>query len=255
MTDDRTPTLAAGDHASAEELSALVDGELDERRAPAVLEHVAACSACTEARARLGEVRRLLRDLDAEVPAGGREAAVAVALEAARREATADEPAPIVAVATLRRRRGVRRRKVAGIAAAVILAAGVASGVGVALSSSNPPRTSATGSVPQARLGGAGEPPGGPVDVRTPAPGPVVAEISRGDVSSVQLLHLGHGQDGLVVTLRPGREAVVDAVRSGEVVTAGGRVLGAVHALGPLRIEVTGLSAAGAAELEADLGG
>lgn len=271
MNNDPTPPTPPGDgaHVPLEELSALADGELDEGRAGAVLGHLSGCRSCAETAAVLGDVRQLLLGLEADPPAGvgvdpppgvgsvppagAKQAAVAMALEAVR--PSSDSVPGAVVNLPVRRPGGGRWHKVAGIAAAVILAAGAASGVGYALSSSGGRSAgkAASSKAPSGALLA-------PLEVRRPVSSPhrlgaVEAMIARGDVKTVQLVQVGHGHDDLVVTLRAGRESIVDAIGSGGTVAVGASALGSVRALGPLRIEITGLNPGDAAELRNALGG
>jgi len=152
-------------HASAEELALLAEGELRRRKAAKVSAHVAGCTQCTQVRAELTEVRTVLK----AVPYPPLPAAVSVHIESALRievnhriaEAPATEAARGVLPARNRRQRagtGQRDWRLPGLsvpasrlvaaAGAVVLVGGGGYLVASNLNSGVPSSSSASGAAP-----------------------------------------------------------------------------------------------------------
>jgi hypothetical protein len=152
-------------HASAEELALLAEGELRRRKAAKVSAHVAGCTQCTQVRAELTEVRTVLR----AVPYPPLPAAVSVQIESAIRievnhriaEAPATEAARGVLPARSRRQRAgtvqrewrlpglsVPASRLVAAAGAVVLVGGGGYLVASNLNSGVPTSSSASGAAP-----------------------------------------------------------------------------------------------------------
>lgn len=128
MNDQQPPDASAMDdgHPSLEELSSLLDGELEAGRDEAVREHAQACACCSTSLASMSEAVSALRAAAAcklTVPQGAAAAAIARAIGTG--PASDDARA---AVTPPRSRR--HRFRVAGVAAALALLGGLASGLG-----------------------------------------------------------------------------------------------------------------------------
>jgi len=127
MSDDfRTSPAWSGDHCAPEDLSALLDGEVAGRAAAEIEAHLASCESCRFRREQLAEVRGLVAALVSPAPAGAAAAAVALAVDGSREGAAA--PGGVEAGGEVVRLRRRHRIRVAGIAAAILLAAGGVSG-------------------------------------------------------------------------------------------------------------------------------
>jgi hypothetical protein len=152
-------------HASAEELALLAEGELRRRKAAKVSAHVVGCTQCTQVRAELTEVRTVLR----AVPYPPLPAAVSVQIESALRievnhriaEAPATEAARGVLPPRSRRQRAgtvqrewrlpglsVPATRLVAAAGAVVLVAGGGYLVASNLNSGVPSSPSASGAAP-----------------------------------------------------------------------------------------------------------
>lgn len=152
-------------HASAEELALLAEGELRRRKAAKVSAHVAGCTQCTQVRAELIEVRTVLR----AVPYPPLPAAVSVQIESALRievnhriaETPATEAARGVLPARSRRQRAgtvqrdwrlpglsVPATRLVAAAGAVVLVGGGGYLVASNLNSGVPASSSASGAAP-----------------------------------------------------------------------------------------------------------
>ncbi|MDA8040371.1 MAG: zf-HC2 domain-containing protein [Actinomycetota bacterium] len=140
MNDQQPPDASAMDdgHPSLEELSSLLDGELEAGRDEAVREHAQACASCSTSLASMSEAVSALRAAacKATVPQGAAAAAIARALHSLEPDRP---PARVIgtgpasddaraAVTPPRTRR--HRFRVAGVAAALALLGGLASGLG-----------------------------------------------------------------------------------------------------------------------------
>jgi hypothetical protein len=252
MTNHTTPHPPA-EHPSPEELSALVDGELEPAGARQALEHVATCASCRDERLRFAEIRRLLSELETTAPAEAAADAVAAALSALER-------ARAVEAALDLRRRG-RRLRVAGIAAGLVLVAGVAGGIGVELvhtgSSSSATSALAPGRAQQALTTSLPAPT--VIDFRASAGagrfGPDLAELAPGDVARVRFATGPGGTSIATITLRPG-VSVSNGLRGRQSVVAvlSGQRLGVARTAAHGTIEITGLTKLGAARLRQGFG-
>jgi hypothetical protein len=152
-------------HASAEELALLAEGELRRRKAAKVSAHVAGCTECTQVRAELTEVRTVLR----AVPYPPLPAAVSVQIESALRievntriaQAPVTEAARGVLPARSRRQRAgavqrewrlpglsVPATRLVAAAGAVVLVGGGGYLVASDLNSGVPTSSSASGAAP-----------------------------------------------------------------------------------------------------------
>jgi anti-sigma factor RsiW len=146
-------------HPSLEDLSAHLDAALDDNLARAVSSHVASCHSCAASLGRLSKARSALQEAplvpgDTARNESARSAAVAAALDAVSagpavspRSVSSGETAGGQLV--FRQRREIRVR-LAGVAAAAVVVAGLASGVGYLASgngTSSSPSAAAT-SVP-----------------------------------------------------------------------------------------------------------
>ncbi|MFZ0171618.1 MAG: zf-HC2 domain-containing protein [Acidimicrobiales bacterium] len=270
MTDHPNPPMTPpAEHPSSEELSALIDGELDSERSRQVLEHADSCAICRHERSSLAEVRDLVRGLQAPVSAEARSETVATALAAvAGAEDAEDAGAPSVGDVVSPRRlvpaRPRRRLRAVGIAASIVLAAGVIGGLGLELlgtggASSSSSTTTAAGAPAQSVLAPQASSPKHGIGLRVPTGhgrlGPLVAVLERDEVARVRSVASQGGTFTVTITLRSPRSAF-NLLRgpAGVVAVADGRELGVGRALSSSTLELTGLTRSAANEVEHLLG-
>lgn len=242
MSSDTTERHPFEHHPSGEELSALVDGELDEARGNEIRSHVSACDACRSTRQRLGEVRHLVGRLD-DAPADGASAeAVARALRAVSERAAAQR----------------RYRLLVGVAACTLVVAGVVGGVFLA----NEPSSTKSAAAQKAVHAGPGAIAGAlspssrstTVELRLletgDRPGQVVGQLTRGLVESLRVSSGPKGTFDVRVVeglLNGPAESISGSTRVGAFWA--GQLIGLVRTESSGAIEITGLSRANALEL------
>jgi len=267
MSDDfRTSPAWSGDHCAPEDLSALLDGEVAGRAAAEIEAHLASCESCRFRREQLAEVRGLVAALVSPAPAGAAAAAVALAVDGSREGAAA--PGGVEAggeVVRLRRRQ--HRIRVAGIAAAILLAAGGVSGIVVAAgrggTASSAP-TAAHGAGADRSSPGLAEkspppPAGAPVQLRGSKDqfGPPLASLAPSDVEGIGVRPGPGGTFTATITLRRAHSLTRSAaavLATGAAAVLSGRLTGTVHVLSGRLIEITGLTKSASAELKHLLG-
>jgi hypothetical protein len=251
---EQPPSLPTTAHVEAEELSAFVDSELGADRVAVVLEHLASCEACERDRTALSEMRLLVGLLPTTVPASARASAVAAGLTAIGTDRRASS------VVTMQRH--LRRYRAVAIAASIVLAAGIAGGIGFAVDRSAP-SSALSSSHPAVGKESASA---GATSTTTPAPtiefralgatntlGPVLAVLGPGAATQVRLSPGKGGRFTAFVELAPGH-AVPAALRSGRQVVVlalpAGTRLGLLEKAGGGTIEINELTARAALEVQ-----
>jgi hypothetical protein len=176
------PFNPPGSHLDDEQLSLVIDGLGD----PETLAHLEQCTECGARAARWRQVRNLVAAPPAAAPGNQRDAAIRAALEVFADRTERTEPAEMIGPAGVRRHRIKEWRPVAGVAAALLVVAGLAFGI----SQSGPDHSAATASrssaVSKAAAGGsASESQQSPAALPAAAP-PAVALGSFSDMAALR---------------------------------------------------------------------
>lgn len=265
MTDHfRTSPTPPGRHCAPEDLSALLDGEAVNMPVEQIEVHLAQCEGCRARREQLAEVRGLVGSLVTAAPAGAAASAVTSAIDGMGEGAPAgaeDHRQP----ARLRGRQ--QRHRVAGIAAAVLLAAGAVSGIVLAAGHGGTSTSARSTAGAAARHSSPGLAPAGRADggirgrlqLRPSSDrfGPPIASLTPGDVEAVAIRPGSHGTFTATITLRPESSLTRSAtagLAAGGAAVLGGKPTGSVHVRSPRLVEITGLTRSATIELKDLLG-